>query len=150
VLLNLFRFRSRLAIDHCFLIHSIARIWPIIRAHMAFIVGPWYLLYFIHSMLSVMQLIGYRSTILKHGLITDSALQIVFIRLISIGAIWKEVRRSDFLLADWFTTDESSFTVCANIPADAWRIVGTYSDECRVCFLNESAVLKESNTSCYI
>jgi len=54
---------------------------------MAFIVGPWYLLYFIHSMLSVMQLIGYRSTILKHGLITDSALQIVFIRLISIGAI---------------------------------------------------------------
>jgi len=82
-----FRFRSPLAIDYCFPIHSIARIWPIIRAHMVFIVRSWYLLYFIHSMLSVMQLIGYRSTILKCGLITDSALQIVFFRLISTGAI---------------------------------------------------------------
>ena len=60
-------------------------------------------------------------------------------------------RISFFLSAESFTTDEwGNFTVCTNSCGYSLKTGRTCSDECHVCFVNDSAVLNESNYLLYL
>jgi len=149
VLLNLFRFRSPPAVDCCIPIHPV-------------VVNAW-------VDVTIIIVLCIDCSLLDHGICSTlstacfppcSKLAIpssnwfyfvkCFFRFTSTSDIWKE-ERTGFLLEESFTTDNwGNFTVFANIRAAAWKIVRDCFDECRVCFVNDSAVLNEPKTTCYV
>ena len=144
VLPNLFRFRSHLQSIAAF---PFTWLWLYGRCdivqHLVFVVRPRYFLYFIHCMLSALQQILLQSS--KYDLDTDSASQYF---VCQHKRYFKRGKKSLFTSQSRLRLN-GEFCSLHKYSCCWLKDCGSY-DEYRVGSVNESTVLKQWNTSCYI